>query len=407
MSEKTYKWRNNPAVIAKYVHDREVPKGAEVTLKPNEACVVVEDGRISGVATQKHMEVNPEAGMLSKIFGRGNPKRTFLFVFLGPHELILRLEGMTADGRSASGFMVMRVSISREGASRLLQLPAKGNMEITSATLVSILESEVNARLKPMIHQLSEDQLRNVDATSDLMMEVRSGMRSTFESLGLQLQTSFVNWNTTEAEKVLKMRADLTAMAARNAIMEEQQIMEMEKILAANLRAAELEARSRMASLAAEERAKSEVDLAALRAEGDLDLERWNQSARLYSERENLRRETEMTEADHQVGLAEREAERQRILQETDIQNQERKQKSAMEMFDQVQERKRERMQMEADREQSRIDAASKGSEAIIATLTEIAQSSKDPQVAMEALRQLSEIRKADVDAAKDAYMDD
>ena len=55
----------------------------------------------------------------------------------------------------------------------------------------------------------------------------------------------------------------------------------------------------------------------------------------------------------------------------------------------------------------SRIDAASKGSESIIATLTEIAQSSKDPQVAMEALRQLSEIRKADVDAAKDAYIDD
>jgi hypothetical protein len=64
-------------------------------------------------------------------------------------------------------------------------------------------------------------------------------------------------------------------------------------------------------------------------------------------------------------------------------------------------------MAMEADREQNRIDAASKGSEAIIATLTEIAQSSKDPQVAMEALRQLSEIRKADVDAAKDAYIED
>ena len=60
MSDKGYKWRNNPAVIAKYVHDRDVPKGAEVTLKPNEACVVVEDGRISGIATQKHMEVNPE-----------------------------------------------------------------------------------------------------------------------------------------------------------------------------------------------------------------------------------------------------------------------------------------------------------------------------------------------------------
>ena len=407
MSDKSYKWRNNPAVIAKYVHDRDVPKGAEVTLKPNEACVVVEDGRISGIATQKHMEVNPEAGVLSKMFGRGNPKRTFLFVFLGPHELILRIDGMTSDGRSASGFMVMRVSFSRESASRLLQLPAKGNMEITAATLVEILESEVNARLKPVIHQITEDQLRNVDATSDLMMEVRTGMRSTFESLGVQLQTSFVNWNTTEAERVLKMRADLSAMADRNAIMEEQQIMEMEKILAANLRAAELEARSRMSSLAAEERAKSEIDLAALRAAGDLDLERWNQTARLYSVREGLRRDQEMADADHQVSLAEREAERKRILQENEHQTEERKQKSAMEMFDQVQARKRERMEMEAGREQNRIDAASKGSEAIIATLTEIAQSSKDPQVAMEALRQLSEIRKADVDAAKDAYIED
>ncbi len=407
MSQNTYKWRNNPAVIAKYVHDREVPKGAEVTLKPNEACVVVEDGRISGVATQKHMEVNPEAGLLSKMFGRGNPKRTFLFVFLGPHELILRLEGMTSDGRSASGFMVMRVGFSREGAPRLLQLPAKGNMEITSATLVSILESEVNARLKPIIHQLTEDQLRNVDATSDLMMEVRTGLRSTFESLGLQLQTSFVNWNTTEAEKVLKMRADLSALVARNAIMEEQQILEMETILAANLRAAELEARSRMSSLAAEERAKSEVELAALRAEGDLDMERWNQAAKLHSEREDLRRDQEMADADHQVGLAEREAERQRILQETQLETEERRQKSAMDMFDQVQARKRDRMAMQADREQNRIDAATQSSESIIATLTEIAQSSKDPEVAMEALRQLSEIRKADVDAAKDAYIDD
>jgi hypothetical protein len=407
MSNNSFKWRNNPAVIAKYVHDREVPKGSEVTLKPNEACVVVEDGRISGIATQKHMEVNPEAGLLSKMFGRGNPKRTFLFVFLGPHDIILRLEGMTSDGRSASGFMVMKVSISRESASRLLQLPAKGNMEITAATLATILENEANARLKPIIHQFTEDELRNPDSTSDLMMEVRTGLRSTLESLGVQLQTSFINWNTTEAEKVLKMRADLSALAERNAIMEEQQIMEMEKILASNLRASELEARSRMSSLAAEERAKSEVELAALRAEGDLDMERWNQAARLHSEREDLRRSEEMADADHQVGLAEREAERQRILQEAHHENDERRQKNAMDMFDQVQARKRDRMAMQADREQNRIESASKSSESIITTLTNIAQSSKDPAVQMEALRQLSEIRKADVDAAKDAYIDD
>ena len=43
----------------------------------------------------------------------------------------------------------------------------------------------------------------------------------------------------------------------------------------------------------------------------------------------------------------------------------------------------------------------------LIETLTRIAENSDDPQVAMEALRQLAELRKTDVGAAKDAYRDD
>ena len=69
MSKNAFRWRNSPAIIARYMHDREVADGAEVTLKPNEACVVIEDGKIAGVASQRHMEVNPEAGLLSKMFG--------------------------------------------------------------------------------------------------------------------------------------------------------------------------------------------------------------------------------------------------------------------------------------------------------------------------------------------------
>ena len=89
MSKNAFRWRNSPAIIARYMHDREVTDGAEVTLKPNEACVVIEDGKIAGVASQRHMEVNPEAGLLSKMFGRGNPKRSFLFAFLGTLKTIL------------------------------------------------------------------------------------------------------------------------------------------------------------------------------------------------------------------------------------------------------------------------------------------------------------------------------
>ena len=54
-------------VIARYVMGHDVPSGLEVTLKPNEACVVIEDGRIAGVATQQHDE--PQIGLLGRMFG--------------------------------------------------------------------------------------------------------------------------------------------------------------------------------------------------------------------------------------------------------------------------------------------------------------------------------------------------
>ncbi|MEC7098637.1 MAG: hypothetical protein VXW74_04235, partial [Candidatus Thermoplasmatota archaeon] len=98
-----------------------VPAGMEVTLKPNEACVVVEDGRVAGVATQQHMEVNPNVGLLPRLFGRSHPNRSFLFAFLGPHDLLLPVEVTTSDGQVLNGMCSMRVAFTRESVPRLLQ----------------------------------------------------------------------------------------------------------------------------------------------------------------------------------------------------------------------------------------------------------------------------------------------
>jgi len=407
VSKNAFRWRNSPAIIARYMHDREVTDGAEVTLKPNEACVVIEDGKIAGVASQRHMEVNPEAGILSKMFGRGNPKRSFLFAFLGPHELIIKVSAITKDGRTANGFVVLRAIFSRETVPRLLQIPAKGTMTITIGDLVSRIEAEVNATIAPRVRETLEVDLKDQGATEDLMMDIKMGTRGTMESLGLTLQSSFINWSVTEAEKVLQMRADLEVLAEKNAIVDEQTSMEMERSLQANLMQAEMQARASMASLAAEERAKAEMELARIRAQGDIDNERWEQVKALHQNRQNLRRTEEILDGDHQLALARIEAERQRVLQEPTFEAERTRKEAAMDMFDAVQQRKQERLAMEAERERVRVEAQAKGSEAIISTLTEIAQSSKDPEVAMEALRQLAEIRKADVAGAKDAYIDD
>ena len=76
-------------------------------------------------------------------------------------------------------------------------------------------------------------------------------------------------------------------------------------------------------------------------------------------------------------------------------------------MFEQVQARKRERMQIKNEQEQQRLDQHTKASKSTIDVLEKIAANSDDPMVQMEALKQLAELRKADVTGQKDAYKSD
>ena len=417
MTEKSFRWRNSPAVIARYIHDRDVPDGSMVTLKPNEACVVVEDGKIAGVATQQHMEVNPKAGILSRMFGRGNPKRTFLFVFLGPHDLLLRINTQTSDGQPAVGMLNLRFSITREQAPKLLQLPAKGEMEITTGSLVDALEKEIQANLNPMIQGNTLESLRSPEVTDDLLAELRVSMRATVSSFGLTFDNVFVSWNQTEAEQLLKMKAELENLVLRNSIMEEKEATEMERILSHNMRRAELQARLNMAGIVAEERAKIELELAKVQSSGELEMARWNQINQLQTAQQNERRSQELREAHHDAELsrinlqAERqasqfEAEKADAQIERNLSEERGQAEIAMDLFAQVQDRKERRLAKEAEREQARLDSSRAGSDKLVDTIAEIAKSSKDSEVHKETLRQLGEMRKSDVDAEGQAYID-
>lgn len=417
MTEKSFRWRNSPAVIARYIHDRDVPDGSMVTLKPNEACVVVEDGKIAGVATQQHMEVNPKAGILSRMFGRGNPKRTFLFVFLGPHDLLLRINTQTSDGQPAVGMLNLRLSITREQAPKLLQLPAKGEMEITTGSLVDALEKEIQANLNPMIQGNTLESLRSPEVTDDLLAELRVSMRATVSSFGLTFDNVFVSWNQTEAEQLLKMKAELENLVLRNSIMEEKEATEMERILSHNMRRAELQARLNMAGIVAEERAKIELELAKVQSSGELEMARWNQINQLQTAQQDERRSQELREAHHDAELsrinlqAERqasqfEAEKADAQIERNLTEERGQAEIAMDLFAQVQDRKERRLAKEAEREQARLDSSRAGSDKLVDTIAEIAKSSKDSEVHKETVRQLGEMRKSDVDAEGQAYID-
>ena len=133
MSER-FRWRTNPAVIAQYYTGEDIPKDLDVHLKPNEACVVIENGSIVGVATSTRLTVNPKLGTLSRLLSRKEAFRSFLFVHTGPP--------ITCEVRGARQ-MAPRQRYSRtendfdeEQLGRLLLFPSKGITTITAGDIV-------------------------------------------------------------------------------------------------------------------------------------------------------------------------------------------------------------------------------------------------------------------------------
>jgi len=267
-----------------------------------------------------------------------------------------------------------------------------------------------------MIQGQTIESLRTVETTEELLAELRVSMRATVTSFGFTFDNVFVNWNQTEAEKLLKMRADLENLVMRNTIIDEREASEMERILSHNMRKAELQARLNMTSVSAEERAKVELELAKVKSSGELEMARWNQLNQLQIAQQDARRGQELSDAHHdvQVTQVKLEGEREkaqfqdeRADAELDRKLAEKKGKAdvAMDLFADVQARKRERMALEAEREQARLDTSRTGSDKILDALAEIAKSSDDSEVAKEALRQLGELRKSDVEGEDQAYI--
>ena len=107
-----FRWRDNPAVLATYMLDKAVPAKAEVILKPNEICVVLENGKVVGSVSQQHLEVNPQVGLIGKLFGKKNPHRSFMFCFSGPHEVMIQVKGQSSEGEEINCMVVLKLEIT-------------------------------------------------------------------------------------------------------------------------------------------------------------------------------------------------------------------------------------------------------------------------------------------------------
>ena len=239
------------------------------------------------------------------------------------------------------------------------------------------------------------------------MYAVKTALRGTLDEHGLTYRTGFVTWSSTAAEQQLQHQHDLERLQLARNKESEQQAVELDHFIRTEQRKHEVNARMALVGVQAKEAAEMKLELERLKASGEFNLQQWRQQQELDNEQAESERSKAIKDAETSVELAKLEAERQKALGSIEKDAENDKMARAMEMFEQVQARKRDRMQIKNEQEQQRLHKHTKASQSTIDVLEKIAANSDDPQVQMEALKQLAELRKADVAGQKDAYKND
>jgi len=399
-----FRWRENPAVIAQYMVANKVPEQAEVTLKPNEICVVLENGKVVGSVSQHHMEVNPEIGMIGRLFGKQNPQRSFMFCFTGPHQIMVQVKGQSNLGSEINCLVSIKVEITRESAPRLLTFPAKGTLTIHASDIAKELRSIVGSNTLNFLKNMNSEEMRTLETNEDLCFHLKSELRSTFDEYGLQHRGIHIIWSSSVAEQRLQNESDLERIRLSKEADADRQELELNHMIQTEQRKHEINARLALVGVQAQQKAEMESELQRLENEGNLSFAEWSQKNRLVQAQKQSDREEYLKDAQTELEVSKLIAEQQKVMQSPAQHEKDEKQRRAMEMFEQVQAKKQERMRIAAEQEKERLDQHSKASENTISVLEKIASTSTDPAVQMEALKQLAELRKTDVSGQKDAY---
>ena len=341
MRRNTYRWRTDPDQIARFVHDKDLPRNTPILLRPNEVCVVLENGRIAGIVTQQVMRANPTTSMLRRMFG-GKRHRSYLFAFLGPYTVNLPFVSKSNDHQTLRGNATVRLSATREQIARIIQLPANGMMEICVQDLQTMLLGEAQAYMARTIQKYSNDELVQEAANEDASIGLSLALRRTVESFGMSIDHAFIAWKQSDKVRLEAEREHATNMAEHLSIQAEREQIVFDAQLATQQRRADFTARSQMAGKAAIERAKAEPRIAQIKAEGSISEAAWANKHRNQTHEAVLARNKALSKAEI-LG----------ILRGKELDLRERKQQHdmgmAMAMFESVQEKKRMRRQQKMD----------------------------------------------------------
>ena len=317
-----HRWRKSSDIISRMIDSGSIQSWSakDIVLKPNETCVIMSDGKVQDILSETVLKnyVGGFSRWLGGKIGMGSRDHKLIFAMTGPFDLLILMNGQTADGEAVKGMVNIRLQIQRDDVPKLINIFTNHQREINLAFFENMFSSEILAKVVlPLIAaQPNAAGLRSADFQDAFEMRMRSEMRASFDQYGLTMLKANAVVNETDLEKLLAYKSQTETMMARADVINE-------------------------ASLAAIERQQS-ITLARITAEADVAKAKARGEVEVALEHELLelrKQEAEMAAQRHDM------AERQDI----EIAGEQSRMDIAMNAFEQVQSAKRARLAQEAE----------------------------------------------------------
>jgi hypothetical protein len=283
----------------------------------------------------------------------------------------------------------------------MIKLATKGNSLFTAGTLANEVESEANHLIKGELAVINSSNLKDSIVHDRLCSVIKSGLRTTLNGSGFEIERGGITWNQNEYDELNSMKHKLERLSERNEILTKKQYEEFETSYNLKMQQLELEAKLQIAGDTAEVRAKAELELAAIRGQAEINSIKWDFEKHLRQDIDENRRLTELNQAQHEIEIAKANLERNRFDMVIEEEKKDKEIDRAMDLFEQVQAKKKERMKILHDQENERLGVQDRSSERMVETLLKIIETTDDDRVRLEAVKQLSSLRQSDVEGTK------
>ncbi|MEE2758520.1 MAG: zinc ribbon domain-containing protein [Candidatus Thermoplasmatota archaeon] len=318
----THRWRDNPEVIARMIDSGSIQSWSakNIVLKPNETCAIMADGKIQDILSETVLKnyVGGFTRWLGSKMGVGSRDHKLIFAMTGPFDLLIKMDGATADGAKVNGMLNLRLQIQRDDVPKLVNIFTSSGRELTRGFFANMYGTEIMSRVViPLLAKQADiNAVRSADFADMIEMGTRAEMRGSFDQYGITMLRAFAVVNETDLEKLQSFRQQTEVLTSRADLINETSLAALERQQSLTLARIEAEAE------VAKAKARGEVEVA---LESQL-LELRKQEAEWSAERDNMA-----------------------ARQDIQLDGKQRKMDIAMSAFEQVQAAKRARMAQEAE----------------------------------------------------------